>query len=69
MTWSFVVGSLDPDKPTKENSMFLFALDPDAIRNEMMSQYGLNQEGPGRGEVGRAGPGHRRWSSRTSGTS
>jgi putative ABC transport system permease protein len=45
MTWSFVFGTLDQaGKPTPENSMFLFALDPEAIRNEMLSEYGLNRE-------------------------
>jgi putative ABC transport system permease protein len=44
MTWSFVFGSLEKDKPTKENSMFLFALDPEAIRNEMLSQYGMDRK-------------------------
>lgn len=43
MTWSFVFGSLDKDKPTKENGVFLFALDPEAIRNEMLTQYGINR--------------------------
>src|SRR5207249_2107044 len=37
MTWSFVFGSMDKDKPTPETSMFLFALDPESIRNEMLS--------------------------------
>jgi putative ABC transport system permease protein len=44
MTWSFVVGSLDKDKLTQENSMFLFALQPEAIRNEMMSEHGLSKK-------------------------
>ena len=44
MTWSFVGGSLDPVKRTQENSLFLFALDPDAILHEMMSEQGLSRE-------------------------
>lgn len=44
MTWSFVVGSLDREKLTKDNSMFLFSLDPDAIQNEMLSEYELNKK-------------------------
>src|SRR5205814_833161 len=44
MTWTFVVGSTDPTKMTQENSMFLFALQPDAIRNEMMYDYGINRQ-------------------------
>jgi putative ABC transport system permease protein len=44
MTWSFVVGSLDPEKLTQENSMFLFALQPDAIRYEMMADHELSRK-------------------------
>lgn len=44
MTWSFVGGTLDPNKRTPENSMFLFALDPAAVRDGMMSEQGLNKE-------------------------
>lgn len=44
MTWSFVGGTLDLQKMTQENSMFLFALDPDAVTNGMMSEQGLNPE-------------------------
>ncbi|HVK19557.1 MAG TPA: ABC transporter permease [Fimbriiglobus sp.] len=44
MTWSFVVGSMDPAKLTQENSMFLFALQPDAIKNEMMSDHELSRK-------------------------
>lgn len=44
MTWSFVGGTLDPSKQTPENSMFLFALDPAAVTNGMMSEQGLNKE-------------------------
>ena len=44
MTWSFVGGSLSPDKRTQENSLFLFALDPDAVLNGMMSEQGLSRE-------------------------
>jgi len=47
MTWSFVVGSLDKEKLTKENSMFLFSLDPDAIQNEMLSEYEMNKKDMG----------------------
>lgn len=41
MTWSFVVGTTEPTKISPENSMFLFALQPDAIKYEMMDNYGL----------------------------
>lgn len=46
MTWSFVVGTLEqnPTKITQENSMFFFALQPDAIREEMMTTHGLNKK-------------------------
>lgn len=44
MTWSFVGATLDPNKMTQENSMFLFALDPDAVTNGMMKEQGLNPE-------------------------
>ena len=44
MTWSFVGGTLDITKITKENSLFFFALDPDAIVNGMMSEQGLKEE-------------------------
>lgn len=44
MTWSFVGGTLDPNKMTPENSMFLFALDPDAVTNGMMTEQGLNKD-------------------------
>jgi putative ABC transport system permease protein len=44
MSWSFVVGSLDLTKLTQENSIFLFAMDPDAILNEMLSEYELNRK-------------------------
>ena len=44
MTWSFVGASLDPAKFTKENSLFFFALDPDAVKYGMMSEQGLNRE-------------------------
>ena len=44
MTWSFVGATLDPAKMTPENSMFLFALDPDAVTNGMMKEQGLNEE-------------------------
>ena len=57
MTWSFVFGSLDPTKLTQENSMFLFALDPDAILQRDDVRVRAEPEGPGRGGVGRAGAG------------
>jgi putative ABC transport system permease protein len=44
MTWSFVGGSLDPVKRTQENSMFMFALNPQAVSDGMMSEQGLNRE-------------------------
>lgn len=43
MTWTFVVGTTDLTKITQENSMFLFALQPDAIRQEMMATHGLSK--------------------------
>jgi len=48
MTWSFVGGTLDKEKMTQENSLFLFALDPDAVANGMMSEQGLNDEDLGK---------------------
>lgn len=44
MTWSFVGGSLSLEKRTQENSLFLFALDPDAVLNGMMSEQGLSKD-------------------------
>ena len=44
MTWSFVGASLDLEKMTPENSLFLFALDPEAVTNGMMTEQGLNRE-------------------------
>lgn len=44
MTWSFVGASLDPTKMTKENTLFLFAIDPDVVPNGMMKEQGLNPE-------------------------
>jgi len=44
MTWSFVGASLDPTKMTKENVLFLFAIDPDVVTNGMMKEQGLNPE-------------------------
>lgn len=44
MTWSFVGASLDPAKFTQENSLFLFALDPNSLKYGMMSEQGLNKE-------------------------
>lgn len=44
MTWSFVGASLDPTKFTKENNLFFFALDPDAVTTGMMSEQGLNKD-------------------------
>ena len=43
MTWSFVGGSLDPEKRTKENSLFFFCLEPDSILT-MMNDQGLNKD-------------------------
>ena len=47
MTWSFVFGSTEKDKPTPETGMFLFALDPEAIRHEMLSEYEMDRKGLG----------------------
>lgn len=47
MTWSFVGGSLDRDKLTQENSMFLFCLEPDSVLT-MMNDQGLNEEDLGK---------------------
>ncbi len=44
ITWSFVVASLDPAKLTQENTLFLFVLDPAAVKYGMMSEQGLNKE-------------------------
>ncbi len=44
ITWSFVGASLDPNKFTQENSLFLFALDPAAVKTGMMAEQGLNNE-------------------------
>jgi putative ABC transport system permease protein len=44
MTWSFVMTSLDPTKFTQENNLFLFALDPTALKSGMMSEQGLSKE-------------------------
>jgi putative ABC transport system permease protein len=44
MTWSFVGATLDLNKMTPENSMFLFSLDPDAVTNGMMKEQGLNPD-------------------------
>ena len=44
MTWSFVMTSLDPAKFTQENNLFLFALDPTALKSGMMSEQGLSKE-------------------------
>jgi putative ABC transport system permease protein len=44
MTWTFVVGSTEPEKRTQENSMFLFALQPEAIQNEMMENHELSRK-------------------------
>lgn len=44
MTWSFVGATLDEGKLTKENSMFLFAIDPDVVGNGMMAEQGLSRE-------------------------
>ena len=47
MTWSFVGGSLDPDKRTKENSLFFFCLEPDSVVT-MMNDQGLSEEDLGK---------------------
>lgn len=47
MTWTFVGATLDPEKRTKENSFFLFALDPKAVSNGMMDGQGLSKEALG----------------------
>jgi putative ABC transport system permease protein len=52
MTWSFVGATLDINKPTPENSMFLFALDPHAIETGMMKEQGLNPEDVGEKDWG-----------------
>ena len=44
MTWSFIVGSTEQGKATPQNSLFFFALDPDAISNGMMSEQGLSRD-------------------------
>ena len=44
ITWSFAVASLDPAKLTQENTLFLFVLDPTAVKYGMMSEQGLNKE-------------------------
>jgi putative ABC transport system permease protein len=44
MTWSFVGATLDPAKMTPENSMFMFAIDPDVVPNGMMKEQGLSEE-------------------------
>ena len=44
MSWSFVIGSLDQTKFTKDDALFLFALDPSGVRNEMMGFQGLKKE-------------------------
>lgn len=43
MTWSFIGGSMDPEKFTAESGIFLFALEPDSILT-MMNDQGLNRE-------------------------
>ena len=46
MTWSFVVGSTEPNvsKMNQENSLFFLALQPEAIRNEMIATHGLSRK-------------------------
>ena len=44
MTWSFVGATLDTTKMTKENSLFMFAIDPDVVTNGMMAEQGLTRE-------------------------
>jgi putative ABC transport system permease protein len=43
MTWTFVLGTTEKDKISPETTMFLFALQPDAIKYEMMDNYGLSK--------------------------
>ncbi|MCU0703295.1 MAG: ABC transporter permease [Fimbriiglobus sp.] len=44
MTWSFIGGSTEKGKPTPQNSLFFFALSPEAITSGMMAEQGLNPE-------------------------
>jgi putative ABC transport system permease protein len=44
MTWTFVLGSTDAGKPTQENSMFVMALNPEGIENEMMATHELSRK-------------------------
>jgi putative ABC transport system permease protein len=44
MTWSFVGGSTEKGKFTPQNTLFFFALSPEAISNGMMAEQGLNRE-------------------------
>lgn len=43
MTWSFLGGTLSLEKRTPENGLVMFALDPEAVANEMMSEQGLSK--------------------------
>lgn len=43
MTWSFVGGSMDPEKFTQENGLFMFCLEPRAVLT-MMNDQGLNKD-------------------------
>ena len=49
MTWSFVGGSTEKGKATPQNTLFFFALSPDAIFNGMMAEQGLNRDDLGAG--------------------
>lgn len=47
MTWTFVLGTTEKDKISPETVMFLFALQPDAIRHEMIATHGLSRKDVG----------------------
>src|SRR5262249_11282284 len=42
MTWSFYGGTIDPDKKTRENIIFFFAMNPDHIRPMMQDLENLD---------------------------
>lgn len=43
MTWSFIAATLDREKPTQENSIFLIALEPHTV-GTMMNDLGINRD-------------------------
>jgi putative ABC transport system permease protein len=47
MTWTFVLGTTEKDKVSPETTMFLFALQPDAIKHEMIATHGLSRKDVG----------------------